>query len=121
MWEEYQDGIYRTNVSTDAWQLFVNFEEMVPARWPNANFADGSVFNRSLWAEGSMDRDKYKNEEGDWVYPYENGELIDISGLNETGFDPTGAIAILNVGSFKTWSRNTVSYTHLTLPTKRIV
>ena len=26
--------------------------------------------------------------------------------MNETGFDPTGAIAILNVGSFKTWSRN---------------
>ena len=110
VWEEYQDGIYRTNVSRDAWQLFVDFEEMVPARWPNANFADGSVFNRSLWAEGSMDRDKYKNEDGDWVYPYENGELIDISGLNETGFDPTGAIAILNVGSFKTWSRNITEF-----------
>ena len=110
VWEEYQDGIYRTNVSKDAWQLFVDFEEMVPARWPNANFVDGSVFNRSLWAEGSMDRDKYKNEDGDWVYPYDNGELIDISGLNETGFDPTGAIAILNVGSFKTWSRNITEY-----------
>gem|GEM_PF-410389 len=109
-WKEYQNGIYQTNVSENAWQLFVDFEEMVPARWPNANFTDGSVFNRSLWAEGSMDRDKYKDEGGNWVYPYDNGELFDISGLNESGFDPTGAIAILNVGSFKTWSRNITEF-----------
>ena len=109
-WKEYQNGIYQTNVSENAWQLFVDFEEMVPARWPNANFTDGSVFNRSLWAEGSMDRDKYKDEDGNWVYPYDNGELFDISGLNESGFDPTGAIAILNVGSFKTWSRNITEF-----------
>ena len=47
-WKEYQNGIYQTNVSENAWQLFVDFEEMVPARWPNANFTDGSVFNLSL-------------------------------------------------------------------------
>ena len=110
-WKEYQNGIYQTNVSENAWQLFVDLEEMVPARWPNANFTDGSVFNIShSWAEGSMDRDKYKDEDGNWFYPYENGELIDISGLNESGFDPTGAIAILNVGSFKTWSRNITEF-----------
>ena len=106
-WLEYQNGIYQTNVSDDAWQLFLDLEEMIPARWPNAKFTDGSVFNKSIsWAEGSMDSDKYKDDDGNWVYPYDNGELIDITGLNETGFDPTGAIAILNVGSFKTWSRN---------------
>jgi len=110
-WKEYQNGIYQTNVSVNAWQLFVDFEEMVPARWPNANFTNGSVFNISYsWAEGSMDRDKYKDEDGNWFYPYENGELIDITGLNESGFDPTGAIAILNVGSFKTWSRNITEF-----------
>ena len=49
----------------------------------NANFSDGSVFDRSIsWAEGSMDSDKYKDEDGNWVYPYDNGELIDITGLN---------------------------------------
>ena len=110
-WEEYQNGIYQTAVNQDAWQLFVDFEEMVPARWPNANFSDLSVFNKSIsWAEGSMDRDKYKDGDGNWVYPYDNGQLIDITGLNETGFDPTGAIAILNVGSFKTWSRNITDF-----------
>ena len=110
-WREYMDGIYQTNVSSDAWQLFLDFEEMVPARWPNANFTDGSVFNKSIsWAQGSMDRDKYKDDEGDWVHPYGNGELIDITGLNESGIDPTGAIAILNVGSFKTWSRNITNF-----------
>ena len=63
-----------------------------------------------LGLKGSMDSDKYKDEDGNWVYPYENGELIDITGLNESGFDPTGAIAILNVGSFRTWSRNITSF-----------
>ena len=110
-WSLFQDGIYQTNLSGDAWQLFVDFEEMVPARWPNANFSDGSVFDRSIsWAEGSMDSEKYKDEDGNWVYPYDNGELIDITGLNESGFDPTGAIAILNVGAFRTWSRNITSF-----------
>ena len=47
-WSLFQDGIYQTNLSGDAWQLFVDFEEMVPARWPNANFSDGSVFDVNI-------------------------------------------------------------------------
>ncbi len=110
-WQEYQDGIFQTVVSQDVWQLFLDLEEMIPARWPNANFTDGSVFNKSIsWAQGSMDRDKYKDGDGNWVYPYGNGELKDITGLNESGIDPTGAIAILNVGSFRTWSRNITDF-----------
>ena len=69
-WLEYQNGIYQTNVSDDAWQLFLDLEEMIPARWPNAKFTDGSVFNKSIsWAEGSIDSDKYKDDDGNWVYP----------------------------------------------------
>ncbi len=109
IWSSPQNGIQQVELGIDAWQLFLNFREEVPARWPNANFDDGSVFNRSHnWAHGTMTPNG--NE-------YSNGELIDSgavdgghSGLNDSGIDPVGAIAILNVGSFKTWSRLVTTY-----------
>ena len=108
-WSNPQNGIQQVELGIDAWQLFLNFKEEVPARWPNANFDDGSVFNRSHnWAHGTMTPNG--NE-------YSNGELIDSgpvddghSGLNDSGINPVGAIAILNVGSFKTWSRIVTTY-----------
>ena len=109
IWSSPQNGIQQVELGIDAWQLFLNFREEVPARWPNANFDDGSVFNRSHnWAHGTMTPNG--NE-------YSNGEIIDSggvdgghSGLNDSGIDPVGAIAILNVGSFKTWSRLVTTY-----------
>ena len=116
-WELYQEiedssgninKIYKIQVDTDAWQLFVDDYEQIPARWPNANFLDGSVFDyEKHWAEGTMDRDKTYNPD---TYPYVNGELIDLGPLAESGLDPTGAIAILNIGSFKTTSEKVKSW-----------
>ena len=37
--------IWKANLSKDAWQLFVEYEEEMPARWPNANFSDGTALN----------------------------------------------------------------------------
>ncbi|MBN17830.1 MAG: hypothetical protein CMB37_06720, partial [Euryarchaeota archaeon] len=125
-WENYsvrESGtVHKINVGVDAWQLFVDREEMIPARWPNARFDDGSVFNITHnWAQGTMDIDKYRDENNSWVYPYENGEIIDAgpisgghNGLNASGIDPIGSIAILNVGSFKSWSRTITDYNEST-------
>ena len=125
-WETHNTGesgtIHKINVGIDAWQLFVDREEMIPARWPNARFDDGSVFNTTHnWAQGTMDRDKFKDENNSWVYPYENGEIIDAgsiagghNGLNASGINPLGSIAILNVGSFKSWSRTITDYNETT-------
>ena len=33
-------NIWRTKLSADIWQLFINWEEQVMARWPNAKFSD---------------------------------------------------------------------------------
>ena len=64
-----------------------------------------------------MDRDNYMNETGDWVVPYVNGEIIDAGrneygrpGLAESGIDPVGAMAILNIGSFRSYSRYITGY-----------
>ena len=81
-WSLFQDGIYQTNLSGDAWHYLSILKEMVPAR-PNA-FQMVPYLTGHLGL-GSMDSDKYKDEDGNWVYPYENGELIDITGLNESG------------------------------------
>ena len=48
------DGIQEVTLTEDGWQLFLAYEEQVPARWPNAGFTNDSVFNRSYWAEGTL-------------------------------------------------------------------
>ena len=106
------DGIQEVTLPIDGWQLFLDWEEQVPARWPNAGFANDSVFNRSYWAGGTLTGTNNA---------YTNGWLQDAGpetsvhdGLNETinatGLDPVGAIAILNVGSFKSYSREITSW-----------
>ena len=72
------------------------------ARWPNANFDDGSVWDKeNHWAHGTMDQSQEP--------AYENGILIDKPhgnvDLSSIGFSVVDAIAILNVGSFRTWTR----------------
>ena len=89
------------------WQLFYNYDEQVPARWPNAQFSDETVFNRSYWAEGTLTSNNNAYTQG-WLTDAgpENGVH---TGLNETvnasGLDPVGAIAVLNLGSFRSNSR----------------
>ena len=36
-------GIQEVTLPVDGWQLFLDWEEQVPARWPNAGFANDSV------------------------------------------------------------------------------
>ena len=103
-------NIWRTKLSADIWQLFVNWEEQVMARWPNAKFSDDTVWdNDNYWAKGTIDDDENAYTNGTIIDdPYTNsaGTSIDLSA---TGFDldetNKQAIAILNLGSFRTWSR----------------
>ena len=74
----------------------------------NANFSDYSVLNQSHhWAHGTIGNGG----------SYSNGELEDSggtsgasNGLQASGIDPIGAIAVLNVGSFRTYSRIVTDY-----------
>jgi len=67
------------------------------ARWPNAEFVDGSIWDQEQhWAHGDEDSGS-------------NGVMVDDPhddvNLASSGIDMTGAIGILNIGSFKTWTR----------------
>ena len=101
------NGIQEVDLPQAGWQLFYNYDEQVPARWPNAQFSDETVFNRSYWAEGTLTSNNNAYTQG-WLT--DAGPETGVhSGLNETinatGLDPVGAIAILNLGSFRSNSR----------------
>ena len=53
-WHTDADGTQYVDLPEHGWQLFLNHTEQIPARWPNANFEDESVFNRSRWAQGTI-------------------------------------------------------------------
>ena len=105
-WMQFSGDIWVTEIDFDIWQLFIDYEEVVMARWPNANFIDGSIWDKeNHWAHGLIDDDENA---------YENGTMIDkpngnIS-LENIGFDIVGATAILNVGSFKTYTREVLTH-----------
>ena len=97
-WTQHAGNIYKTTLSEDVWQLFVDGEMMVPARWPNA---DPSVdlwkhLEELYWAKGNVSLDT-------------NGVMYDSPhngiDLAASGLDVSGAVAVLNVGSFKSQTR----------------
>lgn len=95
-WENYEGNIWTTDLPRDIWQLFYKDKWMMMARWPNASLQDGSVWDqRATWAGGDplMPNGSYRIVPGDTGDP---GELE---------FDLEGALAILNVGSFRTYTR----------------
>ena len=48
--------IYKTTLSEDIWQLFVDDEMMMAGRWPNANYRDNDIWDQEIsWAHGSVD------------------------------------------------------------------
>ena len=105
-WIPYADNIWVTEIDFDVWQLFVNYEEMVMARWPNAYFSDGTIWDKeNHWAHGMIDDDENA---------YQNGTMIDKpngdTALENLNFNIQGATAILNVGSFKTYSREVLTH-----------
>ena len=115
-WDQVgSSNLWRTKLTQDIWQLFINWEEQVMARWPNAKFNNGTIWdNDNYWAKGTIDDDENAYSNGSIIDdPYTNsaGTLIDLS---STGFDldetNKQAIAILNLGSFRTWSRIVTSH-----------
>jgi len=89
-WQKHNGNIYKTTLEQPIWQLFVNDKSMTSARWPNGNWYDGSVWDKTksmMWPE------KAKGKLG----TYYNKEL---SALN---FDLTDGIIVVNSGSFKTY------------------
>ena len=132
--------VWKADLPKEAWQLFLDYDEEMPARWPNANFSDFTALDDDdYWAHGTISGTDIDNTDSDgdglpdvgcpsgeelyqdgsdWhCVEYLNGALEDDasccaghSGLLASGIDPRGSIAVLNIGSFRTWSREVLTF-----------
>ena len=96
----------------NGWQLFLAYDEQVPARWPNAQFSNETVFNRSYWAEGTLTGSNNAYTKG-WLTDAgpESGVHTGLNEtINATGLNPVGAIAVMNLGSFRSNSREITAW-----------
>lgn len=91
-WQKHKGHIYKTSLAEPVWQLFVNDKSMTSARWPNGNWYDGSVWDKK--------RSMMWPEEGKGQF----GTLYN-SELSKLDVDLTGAIIVVNSGSFKTYQK----------------
>ncbi|KAL9951207.1 hypothetical protein ACROYT_G043829 [Oculina patagonica] len=98
-WKRGRNGIYSAKINQDIWQLFVDGEMMTNARWPNALWSDKTVFLNKYWGKSAK-----SSTRGRMV---DNGEK-DLAG---SGLNVAGAMAVLNIGSFNTFTATVKSHT----------
>ena len=97
-WSVYKGSIYSITLKQPIWQLFVDNQMQVNARWPNAFWQDFSVFNVSFWAS-SAGNSTYDPTSATGVM-VDNGDM----NLAGSGINATGAMALLNIGSWLTFA-----------------
>eukprot|EP01051_Picozoa_sp_SAG22_P001816 SAG22_NODE_75_length_22256_cov_45.062960_3_plen_634_part_00 len=123
------------------WQLFVDGEVMVNARWPNARWDDKTVFRSVHWAASTSTSvyNGYRDPlHGTYSGPSDGsqpsmmvdaGELVLSGGadgrrrrlagtnsyayppLGESGVNATGATAVLNIGHWFSWATSVFNHT----------
>ena len=124
-WQPHENGVFKTIVAQPVWQLFANSSYAYPARWPNATFEDGKIWRmtegmRSLdggyhnqkptgksrlgiaYDDAFKSTSKAGFNEGDSRYT----TITQKQSLAETQVDFTGAVAVLNIGHWRTWARH---------------
>ncbi|PFX27256.1 hypothetical protein AWC38_SpisGene8026 [Stylophora pistillata] len=91
-WVKDDSGAFKAVVDQEIWQLFIDGEMMTNARWPNALWSNKTVFNASYWAKSSTLSTR--------------GVMVDDGSkdLAGSGLNATGAMAVLNIGSFNTFT-----------------
>ncbi|VGO19323.1 right-handed parallel beta-helix repeat-containing protein [Pontiella sulfatireligans] len=125
-WSPWKNRIYKMKLNEPVWQLFCGSKLVYVARWPNASFEDGSIWKMEecmRFTDRTFKKGEYLGKTTDGVIcdrnptPHTNdsddeGDVkLDVRGninqttLEETGVDFTGAIAVLNIGHWLTWSR----------------
>ena len=103
-WSQHAGNIYKLiYTANDPWQLFHNRELMINARWPNAYLHDNSVWHKQgHWARINSSETTLKTEMVD--------SATDHSDLSALSFSIQNAIAVLNVGSFKSYTRKVTAH-----------
>lgn len=100
-WTQHSGNIYKLQLAEPVWQLFVDDELMVNARWPNARFDDDSMYSHAGWAKG-LDATTT------------NGHFDtdpSVHDLAASGINVMGAVVIANTRHFETYTRKVTSHT----------
>ncbi|RMD81514.1 MAG: hypothetical protein D6820_05030, partial [Lentisphaerae bacterium] len=97
-WEHYKGGIWRIKLTRDIWQLFDGDEIQTSARWPNAFWHDGSIWDQNRWASFG-DNTYMKNRE----YIDADTKKFPHCDIAKAGFDATGAMIIMNISNYDTY------------------
>ena len=93
-WSVHQGHIYKARIERDIWQLFAGDKTMISARWPNARWEDGSMFDQpASWA--------HQAEGSEYGVMINDPAYQDLASEDR---DFIGAIAILNIGSWATYT-----------------
>lgn len=95
-WQRHgEDGIWKIQLTEDVWQLFDEGEIQTSARWPNAFWHDGSIWDQNNWASFG-DETYLTNREGidADTKPFPHCDIA------KAGFDATGAMIIMNISNF---------------------
>ena len=87
-------GICSAEIEQNIIALFYKDDLLTPARWPNSLWSDRSIFDNHYW------RPCHKST---------RGTIVD-DALAEMNMNITGAMAILNVGSWETWVREVLDH-----------
>ncbi|MBW2589649.1 MAG: hypothetical protein JRD71_02825 [Deltaproteobacteria bacterium] len=104
-WTQHSKNIYKTTLSEDIWQLFVDGKHMTLARFPNA-----LTFSDLMW-DGNMARrfkDPGQSTEGHVVDDPTQGATATLAGAG-VSFDD--CIAVMNFGNFATSARIVSNHT----------
>ncbi|MCF7847537.1 MAG: hypothetical protein K9M45_01705 [Kiritimatiellales bacterium] len=116
-WTLHAGSIYKTTVSNDIWQLFVDGAEMVPARWPNAFLDDD--FSPTVYSHDGFEGCTTFSDSGEPVVGGDgdvilnpgdvlldvNSNVVVRSDVDLPGSSVTGAVAVMNIGSWTSWAR----------------
>ncbi|MHC4125938.1 MAG: fibronectin type III domain-containing protein, partial [Planctomycetota bacterium] len=103
-WDVHSGNIYKTTLTKDIWQLFVDGKMMTPARWPNANNPMAANSNHWKPSQTWADMDESRAQ-ADHMYHAGSPSLAG------TGKSFQGGMAILNTGGWKTYAKIINSHT----------
>jgi hypothetical protein len=107
-WQRHRGGIYKIRLTRDVWQLIADGGIQTTARWPNAFWHDETIFDLRHWAMGSA-QDAWLDDPRRGLTGHHGimGNTPDPklgTDLRKIGFDLTGAVAVLNVANYDTYS-----------------
>ncbi|TLX74356.1 DUF1565 domain-containing protein [Labilibacter sediminis] len=122
-WEKHSENIYKLKIKEPIWQLFQGDEMKILARWPNASFTDGSIWDmKSTWRHqgkasvfGTLVDERpvaadYMHNEDEGASTFEVKEGKNLESLADTKVDFTGATAVLNIGSWLSWAQPVIEH-----------